>query len=205
MSGSELYESWLQKYSSGRNPIEALAAVREEVELLMRDGPPPLEVRVAALEGQAVMVAEFILSFVYENPSPELDPEHVVERSLMALEFLRLAALAEAIELDKLANRRRRREMRREMSDTIIVVEGDVTKVERSTEGYGETERIVGIDITVKSRWPSRGRELRTIDDHPPAQVGSTSLRSVTGSRSWSETCQCLTTKTSGAAENGGP
>jgi len=36
---------------------------------------------------------------------------------------------------------------------TVIVFEGVVTKVERSTTGYGENERTVGIDVHVQSRW----------------------------------------------------
>jgi hypothetical protein len=104
MSGSELYAAWLTKYSPVGNPVEALAAVKKEVELAMREQPPPLEVRVAALEGFGPMFTEFVLSMLYTDEIALLPPEAVVQRGIEALEFLRLAALAHAIELDKLAN-----------------------------------------------------------------------------------------------------
>jgi len=104
MSGSELYAAWLNKYSPVGNPVEALAAVRKEVELAMRDQPPPLEVRVAALEGYGPMFTEFVLSMLYTDEVRLLPPEAVVQRGIEALGFLRLAALAQAIELDRLAN-----------------------------------------------------------------------------------------------------
>jgi hypothetical protein len=37
--------------------------------------------------------------------------------------------------------------------NTVIVIEGIVTKVERSTNGYGESERTVGLDVHIQSRW----------------------------------------------------
>jgi hypothetical protein len=104
VSGSELYEAWLRRWSAAGDPSEALAKVREEVETAFRERPPPLEVRVAALESYGVMLAEFILSSLYLDEVRVLPPHVVVMRSMEALEFIRLAALAQAIELDRLAN-----------------------------------------------------------------------------------------------------
>lgn len=100
---SDLYEAWLSQYSEGRNPLEALLNVRKEVDELLKT-EPPIEVRVAALERFVTVWTDFVLSMFYVDEIWQMPPSHVVARSTDAVEFLRLAALSQAIQLDKLAN-----------------------------------------------------------------------------------------------------
>jgi hypothetical protein len=100
----EVYEAWLKRWSPTRDPFEALTAVRKEVDLQLREREPPLEVRVAALESFVAVWTDFVLSMFYVDEIWMLPPQTVVERCTMAVEFLRLAALQQAIQLDELAN-----------------------------------------------------------------------------------------------------
>lgn len=104
MTDSDLYQAWLHQYSESNNPIEALAKVREEVDELLKLNVPPLEVRVAALEQFMRIWTDFMLSIFYVQEIWAMSPEHVVDRTTDAMEFLRLASLSQAIRLDKLAN-----------------------------------------------------------------------------------------------------
>ena len=102
----DAYGVWLRKYSAGKDPVEALQAVQKEVEILLRAMPPPLEVRVAALESFVSVWTDFLVSILFIDGLRALDPDIVIERTTISVEFLRLAALSEAIQLDRLANRK---------------------------------------------------------------------------------------------------
>lgn len=100
----EVYMVWLQRYSPDGDPGEALRNVRKELEKKQREDPPSLEVRVAALEQFNLIWTEFIISMLWTPELAGMGPDQVVRRSVLAIEFLQLAALDQAIELDRMAH-----------------------------------------------------------------------------------------------------
>lgn len=102
----DIYEVWLYRYSPTGDPGEALRNVREEVSKKMRAGTVTYELRLAALEQFMMIWTEFVVTMLWTPELSDLGPETIVNRSQQAIEFLQLAALDQATELDDIANRK---------------------------------------------------------------------------------------------------
>lgn len=93
------YLTRVKRWSKSGSVTEALAAVRKEVDRRMAARKVPLVVRIEAVEAVLVEVAALTVSVVARQ---DMSPTEAIDTMKVAIEFLRLDLLYDAIELHEL-------------------------------------------------------------------------------------------------------
>ena len=95
---SNPYHVKVERWSSRGSLTEAVIEIGKEVEHQLKTVNPPIEVRVAAIEGFLVELGRLIIMAVFSGS----DVDTTLNITAASIEFMRLDALHEAIELYEL-------------------------------------------------------------------------------------------------------
>lgn len=92
------YHVKVERWSHKGSLSEAVIEIGKEVEHKLKTVNPPLEVRMAAVEGFLVELGRLVIMAILTNS----DVDTVLNVTALSIEFMRLDALHEAIELYEL-------------------------------------------------------------------------------------------------------